>query len=155
MPPPVTGVDFVAYDRRGQPVLLALASGNRNTSELWASKYRRNLLSHDTLPQVPFFLIATRDHMYFWHQQPSTPDDAPPQFTLDGTAALRRYFEEFEQSPEKISGEGLWWIILTWLGSVASSGKQMALADSSLAWLEESGFLEALRNAHIESSAMQ
>jgi hypothetical protein len=55
MPPPVTGVDFVAYDRRGQPVLLALASGNRDTSEVWAAEYRKNLLSHDTLPQVPFF----------------------------------------------------------------------------------------------------
>jgi hypothetical protein len=155
MPPPVTGVDFVAYDRRGQPVLLALASGSRDTSELWAGEYRRNLLSHDTLPQLPFFLIAARDHMYFWRQGASIPDDAPPQFVLDGNAALKPYFEEFNLSPEKISGEGLWWIILSWLEDVADSRKQRSGADPSLAWLADSGFLEALGNAHIESSAMQ
>jgi hypothetical protein len=93
--------------------------------------------------------------MYFWQQEASTPDDAPPGFTLDGTAALKPYFDEFHQSPEKIDGEGLWWIILSWLGDVASFQKQAARTDSPPGWLAESGFLEALRNAHIESSAMQ
>jgi hypothetical protein len=136
-------------------VLLALASGNRDTSERWAAEYRRNLLSHDTLPQVPFFLIAARDHLYFWRQGASISADASPQFVLDGTAALKPYFEQLEQSPEKISGEGLWWIILSWLGDITDSRKLRTEADPSVAWLQESGFLEALKNARIESSAMQ
>ena len=107
------------------------------------------------LPDAPFFLIATPERMYFWRQDNSVPDDAPPHFILDGTAELKPYFEGLGQSPENIRGEGLWWIILSWLGDVADSRKQKARTDSSLAWLEESGFLEALKNAHIESSAMQ
>jgi len=152
---PVSGVDFVAYDKRDQPVLLALASGSRDTSEVWAARYRRNLLSHRSLPDAPFFLIATPERMYFWRQGASIPDDAPPQFTLDSSAAVKPFFESSEQSPDKISGEGLWWIMLSWLEDLADRGQQRAREDSSLDWLSRSGLLEALRNARIESSAMQ
>lgn len=155
MPAPVSGVDFVAYDKRGQPVLLALASGSRNTSEVWAAQYRRNLLSHGTLPDAPFFLIASPERMYFWRQSASLPDDAPPQFTLDASAAVKPFFGSSRRLPERISGEGLWWIVLSWLEDLSDSGQQRAREDPSLEWLSQSGLFEALGNARIESSAMQ
>jgi hypothetical protein len=56
---PIRDVDLIAYDQRGQALLLAIVKGSHDPSELWAAQYRRNLLAHGTLPAAPFFLIAT------------------------------------------------------------------------------------------------
>ena len=77
MPLPMRGVDFIAYDQVGQPILLVEVKSTHRTSEGWAAQFRRNLLEHGTLPTAPFFLIATPDQMYFWHQEDASPMDRP------------------------------------------------------------------------------
>jgi hypothetical protein len=148
-------IDFVAYDKRGQAVLLVEAKSSQNTSELWAAQFRRNLLSHGTLPTAPFFLIATPERMYFWRQDDPSPGEEPPQFTMDATTELKPYFEKFKESPEKISGQALDLILFCWLTDMAEFGQMRAKRDSSLSWLSDSGLLEALKSARIEMSAVQ
>jgi hypothetical protein len=148
-------IDFVAYDKRGQAILLVEATSSQNTSELWAAQFRRNLLEHDTLPTARFFLIATPLRMYFWRQDDPSPREEPPQFTLDATTELKPYFEKFKESPETISRQAIDLILFCWLTDMAEFGQMRAERDSSLSWLSESGLLEALKRARIEMTAVQ
>ncbi|HZT31429.1 MAG TPA: hypothetical protein VFA33_16185 [Bryobacteraceae bacterium] len=155
MPLPTKEVDLVAYDHLGQPILLAEVKSTHRASDQWAARFRRNLLAHGTLPRAPFFLIATPDHMYFWRQEDPTSKEEPPQFIMDATQELKPYFERFNQSPEKTGGRALELILFSWLLDLAQSGQSRAKQDPSIRWLSESGLLEALRSARIESSALQ
>jgi hypothetical protein len=155
MPLPTREVDLIAYDRFGQPILLVEVKSTRRTSDQWAARFRRNLLVHGTLPRAPFFLIATPEHMYFWRQDDPTPDEEPPQFTLDAAHELQPYFERFNQTPESTSGQALELILFSWLVDMAQSGQLRAKEDPSLRWLSESGLLGALQSARIESSTLQ
>jgi hypothetical protein len=154
---PKRDVDFVAYDDRGQAVLLVevKSSHGHETSERWAARFRRNMLAHGTLPAARFFLIATPERMYFWRQDDILSTEEPPQFTLDATKELRPYFEKFGQTPQKTSGQALELIIFSWLSDIAESGLVRVNQDSSLRWLADSGLLGALGRTRIELSRMQ
>lgn len=148
-------IDLVAYDQIGAPILLVEVKSTYRSSEHWAARFRRNLLSHGTLPRTPFFLIATPEHMYFWRQDGLSLGEEPPQFTMDARHELKPYFERFHQTPEKTSGQALELILYSWLLDLAQSGESRAKGDPSLQWLSKSGLLEALRRARIESIALQ
>lgn len=149
-------VDFIAYDERGQPVLLVEVKGrHKKTSELWAARFRRNLLAHGTLPKAPYFLIATPERMYFWRQDDQNPEEELPQFTMDATDELKPYFEKSDQTPGKTSGQALELILFSWLNDIAEFGQSRAKEDPSLRWLSESGLLDALKRARIELSVVQ
>jgi len=152
---PIRDVDLIAYDHRGQALLLAIVKGSHNTSELWAAQYRRNILAHGTLPEAPFFLIATPARMYFWRQRDSGPEEELPQFTLDPTNELGPYFQRVGLTPEKVRGETWELIVYFWLNDIAEKGQLRAKKDPTLRWLSESGLLEALGKARIELSVVQ
>ena len=154
MPLSTREVDLVAYDPFGQPILLAEVKSTHRDSDVWATQFRRNLLAHGTLPKAPFFLIATPDHLYFWRQEDPSTGEEPPQFTMDATRELKPYFERFKQTPEKTGGQVLELILFSWLVDLAQSGEARAKQDPSLNWLSESGLLDALRSARIESSPL-
>ena len=145
---------MVAYDQSGKAILLAEVKNTYRTSDQWAARFRRNLLAHGTLPKTRFFLIATPEHMYFWRQEDPAPEEEGPHFTMDAAHELKPYFERFKQTPEKTGGQALELILFSWLLDLAQSGQVRAELDPSLRWLSESGLLEALRNARIESSAV-
>jgi hypothetical protein len=152
---PLRDVDVIAYDERGQALLLVEVKGGRDTSELWAARYRRNILAHGTLPAAPFFLIAMPERMYFWRQRDPGAEEELPQFTLDATNELGPYFQRVGLTPEKASGETLELIVFSWLNDMAEAGQLRAKENPSLRWLSESGLLEALGKARIELSVVQ
>ncbi len=154
---PTREVDFVAYDDRGQAVLLVevKSSHGQKTSELWAARFRGNMLAHGTLPAARFFMIATPERMYFWRQEGVNPTEEPPQFTIDATKELKPYFERFGQTAEKTSSQSLVLIVLSWLNDIADSGQSRVAEDGSLKWLSESGLLESLERTRIELGRVQ
>jgi hypothetical protein len=152
---PTRDIDFVAYDDRGQAVLLVEVKSSHKTSELWAARFRRNILAHGTLPAARFFQIATPERMYFWQHGDSTLKEELPHFTLDATHELKPYFEKSRQTPENTGGQALDLIVFAWLNDLAETGQSRAQQDASLRWLSESGLLKALGRARIELSAVQ
>src|SRR5580692_429073 len=86
--PADTPIDFIAYNPDGTVALLAEAKSRRGTTESWAAKLRRNMLSHGVLPRSQYFLIATPERMYGWRHAELTVSEAPPQFTIDAGRAL-------------------------------------------------------------------
>lgn len=146
-------IDFVAYKPHGKVVLLAEAKSRRGTSESWAAKLRRNMLSHGELPSAQFFLIATPDRIYGWRQEESPASDVPPQFLIDATKALRPYFSKLRQNPQDISPTAFELLIHTWLTDIAGSKIDKTEPDPALAPLIESGLISSLHEAQIESTS--
>lgn len=150
MPTQDIGIDFIAYDQTGHPVLLAEAKSRRGTSAQWAAQLRRNMLAHGILPRAKYFLIATPDRMYLWAGDGAEPAEAPPKFTIDAAKEFQPYFEKFNQEPSGIGPQAFDFLVLTWLNDLAWSGEQMLKQDVSLRWLADSGLIESLHQARIE-----
>ena len=148
-----SGIDFVAYDREGRVVLLAEAKSRRGTSDHWAARLRRNMLSHGALPWAKYFLIATPERMYLWKQQRHNPADVPPEFTIDAAKVFQPYFQKLHQEPSKIGPEAFELLVLTWLTDIARSGEYKLKQDPSSAWLSE--LTGSLQQARIEMNPMQ
>ncbi len=87
-----SNIDFVAYDRKGQVLLLAEAKSRHGTSESWAARLRRNMLAHGMLPWAKYFLIATPERMYLWKQGRHDPAEVPPGFTIDAEKVFPALF---------------------------------------------------------------
>ncbi len=147
MPVQHSGIDFVAYDREGRVLLLAEAKSRHGTSESWAARLRRNLLSHGILPWAKYFLIATPERMYFWKQGDPNVAEMPPEFTIDAAKVFQPYFQKLHQEPSEIGPEAFDLLVLTWLTDIARS-ERTAKDDTSSAWLSE--FSGSLQEARIE-----
>jgi hypothetical protein len=151
MPSQLSGIDFVAYDREGQVVLLAEAKSKHGTSVDWAARLRRNMLSHGLLPWAKYFLIATPERMYIWRQERPDAADAPPEFTIDAAKVFQPYFQKLRQEPSKIGPEAFELLVLTWLTDIARSGEHDLKQDPSAALISE--LTRSLQQARIEMNA--
>jgi hypothetical protein len=152
MPSQHSGIDLAAYDREGRVVLLVEAKSRHGTSEHWAARLRRNMLSHGLLPWSKYFLIATPERMYLWKQEHPNPAEVPPEFTIDAATVLQPYFQKLHQEPSKIGPEAFELLVLTWLTDIARSGEEKHKQDPSSAWLAE--LTTSLRQARIEMNPM-
>jgi hypothetical protein len=148
MPSQLSGIDFVAYDREGQVVLLAEAKSRHGAAMDWAARLRRNMLSHGLLPSAKYFLIATPERIYIWRQGRSDPADAAPDSTIDAANVFQPYFQKLRQEPSKIGPEAFELLVLTWLNDIASAGERNLKLDPSTALLSE--LTGSLRQARIE-----
>lgn len=149
-------VDFVAYNQQGHPFLLVeVKAGRKETSETWAAQFRRNLLAHGTLPKAPYFLIATPDRMYFWHQNDVSVTEKRPDFSADARVELQSYFETANQDSTNIGGPAFTLILWAWLTEIAEFGTNRVKEPSLARWLFESGLLRELRGARIEMPTVQ
>lgn len=90
MPTQNNAIDFIAYDPEGGLVLLAEAKSRRGTSDLWAAKFRRNMLAHGLLLRSKYFLIATPERMYGWKQENLSANDVLHNSPLTPKKPLRR-----------------------------------------------------------------
>ena len=147
------GIDFVAYDKDGRVVLLAEAKSRCGTSDNWAARLRRNMLSHGTLPGSKFFLIATPERMYLWKHQPAGMPEAPPEYTADAQKVLEPYFEKLRQKPSAIGPEAFEFLVLTWLVDIARSGHSELNQGTSSELLSE--LTGSLQQARIEMHPVQ
>jgi hypothetical protein len=150
MPSQDKGIDVIAYDQAGGVVLLAEANSRVGTSAEWAARFRRNMVAHGTLPSAQFFLIATRERMYFWKQDGPGGLDEPPEFTIDVTREFKPYFDKLEKTAQGVSDQALELLVLTWLTDIARTGDAKSKRDPSMRWLSESGLIDSLDKARIE-----
>jgi len=158
MPTSPIQIDFVAYGRDGGVLLLGEAKSRRGTSESWAAGLRRNMLSHGSLPESKYFLIATPERVYLWGQQAGNPGD-PPEVTINAGTILQPYFNRLHQDPSQIGPEAFDYVVLTWLTDVAKGGERYILAPEGMQESSTSNllgeFLKSLREAEIEMNPRQ
>jgi hypothetical protein len=154
MPVQDKGVDFIAYDDAGRTILVAEVKSRIGTSEVWATRFRRNMLAHGVVPKARFFLIATPEHMYFWKQDENGVEDRPPEFTLDAKRALRPHMERLRTPTQTVSEQALELLVLSWLTNIAQAEESAVKEDPSMRWLSESGLIGSLEKARIETTTM-
>jgi len=153
MPTLNSSIDFVAYDREGQVVLLAEAKSRRGTSEAWAASLRRNMLAHGVLPWAKYFLIATPERMYLWQQEHPTSPEALPDFTIDAEKVFQPYFQKLTLESSEIGPAAFEHLVLTWLTEIARSDEGKPKQETSSAWLSE--LSRSLQEARIEMNPMR
>ena len=143
-------VDLIVYDEKGQAVLLVEVKGRVGTSEQWAAQYRRNLLSHGTLPRAPYFLIATADRLYFWKQDHSDSSEELPTFTMNAVEEFKPYLEKHKLSPNEIGEQALELVLVSWLSDLQRTITRRLKQEPALHWLIESGLIDSLEGSRLQ-----
>jgi hypothetical protein len=144
--------DFAVFSPDRQLQLVVEVKGTPVSDELWAAKFRRNLLSHGAVPTSPYFLLVLPDHLYFWsHPQQSV--DALPDFSADTAAVLNRYLHTRINSisTPPLSERGLELAVGSWLSDLTSSENWLITDMPESEWLKTSGLSEKIRTGSIES----
>jgi len=142
--------DFVVYDRNGQIVLIAQVKRKTGVSAEWASKWRRNMLSHGVLPDAKYFLIALMDRFYLWKDAGNAPEPVAPTFEIDAGPVVKPYLDESGISAENISPQSFELIIATWLNSVLHIKIPMNEENEIRKWITDSGLSEAVSGGYLK-----
>jgi len=137
----MTPIDIAAHDRRGNLVVVVEVKARPNASADWASRFRRNLLAHDALPDSRYFAIVTPEALYMWDSGSGTPD-AP---TILPTSEVVRPFAG--TASLALHDEALTLATSSWLWDIARGG------DSSMGEVRELGLAEALRDGTVRIAA--
>jgi len=143
-------VDIVIYDRSGQIILIAEIKKKPGVSAEWAAKWRRNILSHKTLPDAKFFLIALPDHFYLWKDAGNTPEVVAPTFEIDAEPVLKPYLDKSGISSENISSQSFELIIENWLNSILHIKNPLNQDAGIPNWIPASGLSEAIKGGYLK-----
>lgn len=126
-------------DRR----LVAAVEAKRvlDTTIEWATKLRRNIVTHAMLEDVPYLVLATPDRIYIWKAPLAA--DAKPTAVIDGLTAFAPYYERVGVDARHIQPMAFELIVLWWLSDVAARPSDYVSA------LRDTGLLEALAGAEV------
>lgn len=142
--------DLVVYDRNGQIILIAEIKRKKGVSAEWAAKWRRNMLSHGSLPDAKFFMIALPNRFYLWKDAGTGPEPTAPTFEIDAEPILKPYLDESGMSPDDMNPQSFELVVAAWLNSVLQqSGKSLSQEDNPLNWISRSGLSEAVRGGYM------
>ena len=109
------GVDCIAYNEAGMPLVLAEAKNKLGTTPEWAAGLRRNILSHRQLPVARYFLVITPEHIYLWVVQSGIGSNDLPHHVMDARVALRSYLKNLTLEPGYVGAEAFHMVAGAWL----------------------------------------
>jgi hypothetical protein len=141
--------DIVAYNPEGEIALIVEVKSRTNTSRVWATRMRRNMLAHGSFPSTPYFLLALPDRLYLWKDAGTIPDLIEPRFEFDATPFFQPYYTEAELAPEKLNTQSFEVIVTAWLNELIQSGIPDQTPTTQRQLLEESGLVMALKNGNV------
>lgn len=144
--------DFAVFSPDRQLQLVVEVKGTPTSDELWAAKFRRNLLAHGAVPTSPYFLLVLPDNLYLW-SHPKQSADALPDFSADTATVLNRYLATNSKNPSKatLSERGLELAVGSWLSDLTSSENWLITNEPESEWLKTSGLSDKIRTGSIES----
>ena len=110
--------DIMVYSPDGQAQLAVEVKAVRDADDDWANEFRRNLLDENLIPRVIYFLIVLREHLYLW-----LPNSPIEQESANYKAATKDVLGRFMEADKlkSISGQGLEFIVSSWLNAMAAS----------------------------------
>lgn len=141
--------DLVAYKPDGQIALIVETKSKTDTSRVWATRMRRNMLAHGTLPDSRFLLLALPDRLYLWKDAVNTLDLVEPTYELDATPFFQPYYARANILPDHLSSQSFELIVTAWLNELIQSGIPANVPKAQRQILQASGLLEALKDASV------
>lgn len=138
--------DIVVYDRNGQIVLIIEIKKRLGLSSEWATEWRRNILSHGSLPDAKFFMAALPDRFYLWKDAGNLPELVEPTFEIDAKPILKSYFDETGTSQEEITRHAFEFIIAAWLNSLLCFNSSL----NQQKWITRTGLSDAVSGGYLE-----
>jgi hypothetical protein len=147
-PAMVVAADFVVNGVNDDPQLIVETKAKASASRDWAAQLRRNIFAHVSLPNAPYFLLASPERFYLW-KNASPSAVAQPDYEIDAEEALRNYVSRLETPLPRLSENGFKFLIHAWLDDVASVASEKLAAPDQ--WLLDSGLFEAIRHGTIKS----
>ncbi len=142
--------DLAVFNSREQLIAVAEVRNRRGTSAAWAAMLRRNILAHRGFPNVQFFVLVTPERLFVWKDAGVEPELVEPDFDIDARPVFAPYFDGTQVDPQTVSRPAFELVVATWLGDLILPVGQRGESVGSDGWLVESGFLNAVRNGHLE-----
>jgi hypothetical protein len=149
-------IDFVIFDETDAPVLLVESKSRCNRSADWASRMRRNLVRHGSLPSAPFFMIVLPDRIFLWKDSNSSEISGAPSRIIDASPIFDPYFDRAGVKKDTISGASFELIVGTWLNRLVhdSSDLDTKISYKPNHWIVESGLLPSIQNGRVQQQAV-
>jgi hypothetical protein len=139
-------VDLLIRNQKGQ-ILAVVEIKNRQDIDLdMATAFRRNMIVHGLVPEIPFFLLLSQDIGFVW--KGTVNPDAPPAYQFPMNNVVARYLPGLAPG-ERLKEVQLELVLLQWLTDLAEE-PQIALEEPEKS-LALSGFLESIRGATVLS----
>jgi len=137
--------DIAVFSKDRRPVLAVDVrdSGMYPTAES-AAELRRSLISHDLLPEVPFFMLATPVRIFLWLRG-ARPDDKP-QYSAAANRVLDSYGSTHRNREPPVRGGALEIVVFSWLSDVARGALSLSPDSEVDRLLLDSGLFEQMKD---------
>ncbi len=141
--------DVVAYDRTGQPVLVAEVKHERNASSERVAQIRQQLATYSRIVNARYWLLAFPDRFYLWVGEHVEQDE--PDYVVDPLPFLNPFWG-MSGIPQYLSETSFEMVVEGWLATLTWADDTDELPASAAAsgnWLIKSGLFDALKNGHL------
>jgi hypothetical protein len=141
--------DIAVLSSAGWPALIVECKGGNEVSAEGAARFRRNLLAHELVPDVPFYMLAYPNYLYLWKRE-SAPDSLP-DFQAPSASILKDYAPRLSTHPSNVQGSSLELVMLSWLSDLAAGIRGPNPTFAAEQMLLDSGLYKIIRDGKVTS----
>jgi len=135
--------DIVIHKPNGSLVAVVEVKNREEMNPQIATVLRRNLIAHDVLADVPYFLLLSQDKAYLWINRRRQELDAEPDSELPMKEVLESYLPSGIEG--RLRGSELELPVYSWLSDLAFATRDPVSRTEKI--LAKSGFIDAIRGA--------
>lgn len=136
--------DIVVRSSNGSILAVVEIKNRQEMDAEIASWFRRNMIAHGLLTEIPYFLLLSQEYGYLWYD--SRDSNALPTIEFSMVGVVSRYFPS-RDTTRRLSGEQLELLTIQWLTDLSTAMRtDSEYPESTLA---ATGFLASMRGASI------
>jgi hypothetical protein len=133
-------------------VLVVECKRTKESSDVGATKWRRNLQVHGLNVDSEFFLLAFPTKLFLW--KAGTPAHANPDFSAPSMPVLKRYLGRVADQPRAPLPESLEIAFSTWLSDLANGVRKPDASSEPERMLVQSGLLERIKGGRVRTQVV-
>ena len=141
--------DILVYGPDERLRLVVEVKNILGVSAEWAAQLRRNLLMHETLPNAPFFLIVTAEHLFVWKNKKTLVEPEMPDYEINTAEVFASYIDRFRISLVELSEPSLELVVISWIHDLIDSDFSHQTTHFEHNWVVDSGLYEALKHGSV------
>lgn len=130
-------------------VLVVECKRIRDTSDVEAASVRRQLQAYGADLGDTFFLFASPTKLFLW--EPSTTQDAPPDFTASARPVLKGYLGHLADRPGGPLSESLEIAFASWLSDLSNGIRKPDPESEPERMIVQSGLLDRIKGGIVRT----